>query len=489
MQEITSMTALQLAEKVKKREVSVPEVVRAQLETIYKREPIYNAFITVMEKEAMAQAEMVQKRLDEGDLYDSPLAGVTIAVKDNICTQGVRTTCASKMLENFVPAYDATVVEKLKKAGVIIIGKTNMDEFAMGDTTKTSFFGTTKNPWNTGYVPGGSSGGSAAAVAAEEAHISLGSDTGGSIRQPASYCGVVGFKPSYGTVSRYGLIPLASSMDQIGPIGRNISDCAALLEVISGKDKRDSTSVNQVSFSYREALVDDVKGMKIGIPRLYLEEDMDKDICRNYNDAVNIFKDLGADIEIFNADAINYSLQTYNVICCAEAFSNLSRFDGVRYGNRALEYDNMEELYKRSRGEGFGYEVKRRIMLGAFVLGKDNYEAYYSKARKIRNIICKAYKRIFERYDIILCPVTTIIAPPLRMKDAASFKKSSSMTINSSANLAGLPAASIPCGKDKNGLPVGVQLVGRRFGEKNIIRAAYAFEQARPYERPENLKA
>jgi len=485
MQEITSMSALQLAQKIKSREISVQEVVKAQLETVYKREPVYNSYITVMEKEALDQAEEVQKRIDSGELDCSPLAGVTIAIKDNICTKGTRTTCASKILENYVPPYDATVIEKLKKASVVLIGKTNMDEFAMGDSTKTSYFGASKNPWDIKCTPGGSSGGSAAAVAAEEAHVSLGSDTGGSIRQPASYCGLVGIKPTYGTVSRYGLIAFASSLDQIGPICRNVPDCAALLEAISGHDPKDSTSAGQKSYDYRQALLDDIKGMKIGVPKVYFEEKMQEDIRKIFLDAVNTFKDLGARIELFGFDAVKYSVQTYHVIACAEACSNLARYDGVKYGFRADNYANLEDLYKKTRGEGFGYEVKRRIMLGAFVLSKDNFEKYYNKARKIRRIICEAYENAFERYDIILCPETLETAPLLADIDITEPKKSSSLTLNSSVNLAGLPAASIPCGLDKNGMPVGIQLIGKRFGEKDIIRAAYSFERTRSYERPE----
>lgn len=487
MQEITSMSALQLAEKIKNREVSVTEAARAQLDVIKKREPIYNSYITVLEEEALKQAVDVQQRIDRGDLDNSPLAGVPIAIKDNICTRGVRTTCASKILEDYVPAYDATVIKKIKEAGVILIGKTNLDEFAMGDSTMTSYFGETRNPWNIYHMPGGSSGGSAAAVAAEEAYISLGSDTGGSIRQPAAYCGLAGFKPTYGTVSRFGLVPLASSLDQIGPIGRNIADCAALLEIISGYDPKDSTSVNRISFSYRQALVGDIKGMKVGVPKVYLEDNMDEDIRWHFLDALKTFKGMGAQIELFNFNEVKYCSQTYQVISCAEACSNLGRYDGVKYGHRTIEYDNLEELYKKSRSEGFGYEVKRRIMVGTFVLSKDNYEKYYNKARKIRALINRAYEKAFERYDIILCPETLCTAPPLKNEAFAPDSKSSSLTLNASANLAGLPAASIPCGRDKKGLPIGLQLIGKRFGEKDIIRAAYCFEQTRPYERPETL--
>lgn len=484
MQEITSMPALELARRIKDKEISVTEVVKTQLDIIYKKEPAYNSYITVTEKEALSQAKEVQKRIDEGELNHSPLAGVTVAIKDNICTKGIRTTCASKILADYIPAYDATVIEKLKDAGLILIGKTNMDEFAMGDSTRTSYFGETKNPWNIKHTPGGSSGGSAAAVAAEEAHVSLGSDTGGSIRQPASYCGLVGLKPTYGTVSRYGLVAFASSLDQIGPIGRNVPDCAALYEVISGYDPKDSTSVNS-AFSHSQALLDDVRGMKIGVPRPFLEADMDEDIRRRFHEALKTFENMGAFVELFDFEEVKYCVQVYQVISCAEAFSNLSRYDGVKYGLRAGGYDNLEELYKKTRSEGFGYEVKRRIMLGAFVLSRGNYDAYYIKAGKIRRLISEAYRKAFERYDIIMSPVTLRTAPPLSEKKSSSPGKFSSLTLNSSVNLAGLPAASIPCGRDKKGMPFGLQLVGKWFGEKDIIRAAYAFERTMPYERPE----
>lgn len=486
MKEVTSMTALQVAEKIKKKELSVPEVVKAQLEVIKERDPLYYAYITVLEEEAYEQAVRVQQRIDGGELKDSPLAGVTIAIKDNICTKGIRTTCASKMLADYVPVYDATVIEKLKDAGVIIIGKTNMDEFAMGDSTQTSHFGETKNPWNIDYSPGGSSGGSAAAVAAEEAHISIGSDTGGSIRQPASYCGLVGLKPTYGVISRYGFIPMACSLDQMGPIARNVADCAALLEVIAGHDPKDSTSIDIKKYFFMDALINNIKGMRIGIPKLYLEDDIDEDIRKNFFDAVKTFEELGAYTELFDLDDIKYSSQVYRVISCAEIFSNLARFEGVKYGHRTKEYNSIEELYKKSRGEGFGYEVKMRIMLGAFVLSKDNYDSYYNKARRIRRLISQAYEKAFEKYDIILSPDSLYTVPLLNKKPDYE-KKCKSGILNSSVNLAGLPAIDIPCGRDKKGLPIGMQLIGKRLGEKDLFRAAYAFEQSRSYERPKTL--
>lgn len=487
MNEITAMSATTASTKIKEKELTVKEVLEAQLHAIKIREPLYNSYITVMEEEAIEQAKSVQQQIDRGQLNDSPLAGVPVAIKDNICTKGVRTSCASKMLEKFVPNYDATVVERLKKAGAILIGKVNLDEFAMGGMTKTSYFGETKNPWNPEHSAGGSSGGSAAAVAAEQAFVSLGSDTGGSIRQPAAYCGLVGFKPTYGTVSRYGLIPLASSLDQIGPISRNISDAVAALELISGFDSKDATSVKKEKYSYRRAMVDNVKGVKIGIPKIYLDEDLDDDIRSCFLASIKTFEDMGAEVEIFDLDEIRYSVQAYYVIACAEASSNLSRYDGVRYGYRAEGYEDLDELYKKSRGEGFGYEVKRRIMLGAYMLSSDNYESFYNKARRIRTLISRAYEEAFNKYDLLLSPESLNTAPLLSSNNTASKDKHRSEILNASVNLAGLPAVSIPCGIDSKGLPIGLQLVGRRFGENSIIQAAYSFEQANPYQRPKTL--
>ena len=484
MKEITSMSALTVAKKIINRELSVEEVTEAQLGVISLREPLYNSYITITENEARKQAKSVQRQIDEGKLKNSPLAGVPIAIKDNICTKGVKTTCASKMLADFVPSYDATVTERLRNAGAILIGKVNLDEFAMGGTTKTSYFGESKNPWNTDHTPGGSSGGSSAAVAAEEAFASLGSDTGGSIRQPAAYCGLVGFKPTYGTVSRYGLIPLASSLDQIGPLCRNISDCVSVLEVISGYDPKDATSEKKERYDYHQALVDDVSNMRIGVPKLYLEEDLDEDIRSYFMGAIKTFENMGAKVDIFDLNEILYSVQAYYVISCAEASSNLSRYDGVRYGHRTDDYISLDELYKNSRGEGFGYEVKRRVMLGAFMISSGNYETYYNKARRIRSTISRAYTKAFDKYDILLSPESINTAPLLSSDSAQTNKKHKAEILNCSVNLAGLPAVSIPCGRDRKGLPIGLQLIGNRFGEKNIIQAAYSFEQTRPYERP-----
>ncbi len=487
MKDITTLSALELGRRIKAKELTVADAVKAQLEIIKQRDTEYSCYITVLEEDAYAQAKAVQARIDAGELTDSPLAGVPMAIKDNICTKGIKTTCASKILYNFEPTYDATVVEKLKKAGAIIIGKTNMDEFAMGSTTETSFFGQTKNPWNKSCVPGGSSGGSAAAVAAEEAFYTLGSDTGGSIRQPAGYCGVTGIKPTYGTVSRYGLIAYASSLDQIGTLGRNVSDCAAALEVISGHDSKDSTSAPTESYRYTDALIDDVKGMRIGIPKDYLGEGIEPEVKESILKAAEVLKGKGAVIEEFELHSVEFAVPSYYVIACAEASSNLSRFDGVKYGYRTPDFEGLQDVYKKTRSEGFGNEVKRRMMIGAFVLSSGYYDAFYNKALKVRAIINEGFQKAFEKYDILLGPIAPETAPKLgeSLNDPLKMYLSDIYTV--SVNLAGLPAVSLPCGKDKKGLPIGLQLIGKHFGEKDIIRAAYSFEQAVSYERPVTL--
>lgn len=483
MKEITALPAWLVAEKIRKRELSVQEVLKASLEAIRLRDPLYNCYITVMENEAREQAKQVQALIDEGKLKDSMLAGVPVAIKDNICIKGIRTTCASGILEKYIPSYDATVIEGLRKAGAILIGKVNLDEFAMGDSTRTSYFGETKNPWNPSHIPGGSSGGSAAAVAAEEAFGALGSDTGGSIRQPAAHCGLVGIKPTYGTISRYGLIPFASSLDQMGPICRNITDCVSILEAVSGYDPKDATSVRQESYAYHQALVDDIADMRIGVSRFDLQEKWDEDVSSSFMKAIKTLEDMGAKVEEFSFNEINYSVQIYKVISGAEASSNLARYDGVRYGHRTDDFEGLDDLYKKSRGEGFGYEVKKRIMLGAYMISSGNYEAYYNKARKIRSLISRAYDRVFSKYDILVFPEAISTAPLL--SDKSAHKKTCADMLNCSVNLAGLPAASIPCGRDRKGLPIGLHLIADKFGEKKIIQAAYSFEQTRPYERPE----
>lgn len=477
MKEITKMTALELGKVIKERKISVTEAVKEQLAVIKLREPIHHAYISVFEEDALDQAIKVQKRLESGQLTDSPLAGVPMAVKDNICTKGYKTTCSSKILQDFVPTYDATVIEKLKKAGAIIVGKTNMDEFAMGSTTETSFFGVTKNPRDTNRVPGGSSGGSAAAVAANETFYALGSDTGGSIRQPAGYCGITGIKPTYGTVSRYGLIAYASSLDQIGTLGRNVSDCAASLEIISGYDRMDATSIKTVNYTYTDALVEDVKGMRIGIPKDYLGRGLEDEVRDSIQMAAEVFRSKGAIVEEFDLMAVDYAVPSYYVIACAEASSNLSRYDGVKYGYRTSDYEGLQEVYERSRSEGLGDEVKRRMMIGAFVLSAGYYDAFYNKALKVRALINQSFMKAFETYDIIMGPTAPQTAPKLGVSLQDPLKMYLSDIYTVSVNLAGLPAISIPCGIDGKGLPIGLQLIGKHFKEKDIIRAAYSFER------------
>ena len=479
---LTGDTAVELGRKIKAGEVSVWEAARAALERIEKAEKTIHAFVTVDEARVQKQAEEVQKKISSGEI-SGPLAGVPAAVKDNLCIEGVLTTCGSKILYNFKPSYTAHAVKNMLAAGAVILGKTNMDEFAMGSTTETSAFGPTKNPWNTAFVPGGSSGGSCAAVAAEECFYALGSDTGGSIRQPSSFCGVTGIKPTYGTVSRYGLVAYASSLDQIGPIAKDVTDCAAVLEMISSYDKRDSTSVKRRDTDFTAALVDDMEGMKIGIPREYLGDGLDAEVKAAVLAAARVLEEKGAAVEEFDFDLADYAVPAYYTIASAEASSNLARFDGVKYGYRAETFEGLHEMYKKSRSQGFGPEVKRRIMLGSFVLSSGYYDAYYLKALRVKTFIKQAFDRVFEKYDVVLGPTAPMTAPRLgeSLSDPVQMYLGDIYTV--SANLAGLPAISVPCGRDSRGLPIGLQLIGDCFQEKKIIRAAYAFEQSRCYER------
>ena len=477
--DITKLSALELGKKIKEKEISVSEAVKLQIDRIKEKDSEYNCYVSVLEESALAEAAEVQKRIDSGELDNAPLAGVPVAVKDNICTKGIKTTCSSKILHNFLPPYNATVVERLKAQGAVIIGKTNMDEFAMGSTTETSYFGITKNPRNTDYVPGGSSGGSAAAVAADEAFYALGSDTGGSIRQPSSFCGVTGIKPTYGTVSRYGLIAYASSLDQIGPIGKNVADCAAALDIISGHDSKDSTSVPTKSYEYLKALDGDVKGMKIGIPRGYLGNGLSDEVKENILAAAKELEKQGAILEEFNLEAVDYAIPAYYVIASAEASSNLSRYDGIKYGYRTPDFDGLQEVYKKTRSEGFGNEVKRRMMIGAFVLSSGYYDAYYNKALRVKAFIKEDFDKAFEKYDILLGPTAPTTAPKIGGSLADPLQMYLGDIYTVSVNLTGLPAISLPCGADSRGLPVGLQLIGKHFGEKDILKAAYRFEQSR----------
>ena len=485
--ELTKLSALEIGKMIKAKEITVKEVVEAQFDMIEARDSKFQCYITLNKEKALQKAEEIQKAIDQGEYQDSPLAGVPIAIKDNICTKGIATTCASKMLESFVPPYNATVIDHLEEAGCIIIGKTNMDEFAMGSTTETSALKLTVNPWNEEHVPGGSSGGSAAAVVAEEAYIALGSDTGGSIRQPSAYCGVTGIKPTYGTVSRYGLIAYASSLDQIGPIGRTVSDCAALLEVISGHDDKDSTSVPTESYDYTSALKVDVAGMRIGIPKGYLAEGLDKEVKDAIYKAAEEYRKLGAIVEEFDLEGVEYAIPAYYVIASAEASSNLSRYDGVKYGYRTENYEGLQDVYKKSRSEGFGDEVKRRMMIGAFVLSSGYYDAYYNKALKVKAVIKKAFDKAFEQYDCILCPTAPTTAPKLGESLTDPLKMYLTDIYTVSVNLVGLPAISFPLEVAEDGLPIGIQLIGKHFGEKVIIRAAYTLEQKVGSIRPDTL--
>ncbi|MCU6743808.1 Asp-tRNA(Asn)/Glu-tRNA(Gln) amidotransferase subunit GatA [Suilimivivens aceti] len=475
---ILSMTAVELAAAIKKHEVTVKEAVEAVLDNMEKKEDTYHCYVTVDREGALKQAEEIQKKIDDGTL-SGPLAGVPVAIKDNMCTEGLLTTCSSKILYNFVPTFTSEAVLNLQKAGAVILGKTNMDEFAMGSTTETSAYGVTRNPWNPEHVPGGSSGGSAAAVAAEECFYALGSDTGGSIRQPASFCGVVGLKPTYGTVSRYGLIAYGSSLDQIGPLCKDVTDCATILEVIASHDSKDSTSVERLDTDFTSALVEDVKGMKIGIPRDYFGEGLNPEVKEAVLRAAEVLKEKGAIVEEFDLSLVEYAIPTYYTIAAAEASSNLERFDGIKYGYRTEEYQGLHNMYKKSRSEGFGAEVKRRIMLGSFVLSSGYYDAYYLKALRVKALIKKAFDEAFAKYDVILGPVAPTTAPKIgeSLSDPIQMYLGDIYTI--SINLAGLPGLSIPCGRDSKGLPIGMQLIGDCFKEKNLIRAAYTYEKAR----------
>lgn len=476
--EILQYTALELAAKIKAGEVTAPEALEAVLARIEEKEKEYHCYVTVDVEGARARAKEVQAQIEAGTLT-GPLAGVPVAIKDNMNTQGILTTCSSKILGNFIPTFSAEAVKKLEEAGAVLIGKTNMDEFAMGSTTETSAYGVTKNPWNTAHVPGGSSGGSAAAVAADECFFALGSDTGGSIRQPASFCGVVGMKPTYGTVSRYGLIAYGSSLDQIGPLCKNVSDCAAVLEVIAGHDPKDSTSVEVENTRYTESLVDDVKGLKIGIPRDYFGEGLDPQVKDAVLQAAQVLRAKGAIVEEFDLSLVKYAIPCYYTIAAAEASSNLERFDGIKYGYRTKDYEGLHPMYKKTRSEGFGAEVKRRIMLGSFVLSSGYYDAYYLKALKVKALIKKAFDEAFAKYDVILGPVAPTTAPELGKSLADPIQMYLGDIYTISVNLAGLPGISVPCGKDEKGLPIGLQLIGDCFKEHTLIRAAYTYEQAR----------
>ncbi len=473
---IANMTATQLAAAIRAGETTAVEAAEAVLAQIEKEDKKYNCYVTVDRNGALAQAKAVQEKIEAGE-FSGPLAGVPVAVKDNICTEGLLTTCSSKILHNFVPAYTAEAVKNLQRAGAVILGKTNMDEFAMGSTTETSAYGPTRNPRNTAHVPGGSSGGSAAAVAAGECIYAIGSDTGGSIRQPASYCGVVGMKPTYGTVSRYGLIAYGSSLDQIGPLTKDVEDCAAVLETLASHDPKDSTSVSRADTDFTTALTRDVEGLRIGIPNDYLGEGLDGEVRTAVLQAAEVLEKKGASVERFDLSLVEYAIPAYYTIAAAEASSNLERFDGIRYGYRTEAFEGLHGMYKKSRSEGFGEEVKRRIMLGSFVLSSGYYDAYYLKALKVKALIKKAFDAAFAKYDLILGPVAPTTAPELGESLADPIRMYLGDIYTIAVNLAGLPGISVPCGEDSRGLPIGLQLIGDCFQEKTLLRAAYTYEQ------------
>ena len=509
MDDITKLTVHEIIEKKQNGELNSEHA-----DKINEKEKDINAFITITTDEALEQAKQIDQELakckqednnaekckeyNEGsndknksgskDRTLGKFAGIPIGIKDNLCTKGTKTTCASKMLENFVSPYDATVVKKLNDEGIISLGKLNMDEFAMGSSTENSAFKITHNPWNLNKVPGGSSGGSAAAVAANLVPWALGSDTGGSIREPSSFCGVVGLKPTYGLVSRYGLVAFASSLDQVGPITKDVTDCAMLLNIISGYDENDSTSFDlynnenspyykKEKIDYTKSLKNDVKGMKIGVPKEFFGEGINSEVKEKLEEAIKLYKEMGAEVSECSLNVADYALATYYIIACAEASSNLGRFDGIRYGYRTKNFTNLKELYKNSRTEGFGDEVKRRIILGTYVLSSGYYDAYYKKAQKVRTYVKEQFDKCFAKYDLLLTPVAPTTAFDIGSKSNNPLEMYLADICTVSINIASVPAISVPCGFDSNNMPVGMQLIGNRFSEEKILNAAYAFEQ------------
>ena len=474
--DITELTVHELQEKLKNKKLTITEITKAYVDRINAKEKDVQAFVTTLTDEALDKAKDIQEKIDNGEITGD-FAGIPIGIKDNVCTKDVKTTCSSKMLENFVSPYDATVVEKLNEENMIDLGKLNMDEFAMGGSTEYSYFKKTRNPWNLNKAPGGSSGGSAAAVAANLVPWALGSDTGGSIRQPASFCGVVGLKPTYGLVSRYGLVAFASSLDQIGPITKDVRDSAMLLNLIAGHDEKDTTSTDMPKKDYTKALKKDVKGLKIGVPKEFFGEGINTEVKETLQKAIEKYKELGAEVEEFSLDIAQYSLATYYIIACAEASSNLGRFDGIRYGYRTPEFSNLKELYKKSRSEGFGEEVKRRIILGTYVLSSGYYDAYYKKAQQVRTLVMNEFNKGFEKYDVILTPTSPTVAFDIGSKSNNPLEMYLADICTVSVNIAGLPGISIPVGIDKEGMPIGMQLIGNKFQEETILNAAYTLEQ------------
>ena len=474
--DITELTVHELQEKLKNKELTIKEITEAYINRINEKEKDVQAFVTELTDEAKKSAEEIQSKLENGEITGE-FAGIPIGIKDNICTKGIKTTCSSRMLENFVSPYDATVIEKINNENMIDLGKLNMDEFAMGGSTEYSYFHPTRNPWNLNKVPGGSSGGSAAAVASNMVPWALGSDTGGSIREPASFCGVVGLKPTYGLVSRYGLVAFASSLDQIGPITKDVQDAAMLLNIIAGHDKKDTTSTDRPKVDYTKALKNDVKGLKIGVPKEFFGEGINEEVKEQLQKAIETYKELGAEVEEFSLDIAQYALATYYIIACAEASSNLGRFDGIRYTYRTKEFKSLKEIYKKSRSEGFGPEVKRRIILGTYVLSSGYYDAYYKKAQQVRTLVMNEFNKGFEKYDVILTPTSPTVAFDIGSKSNNPLEMYLADICTVSVNIAGLPGISIPCGVDKEGMPVGMQLIGNKFSEETILNAAYKYEQ------------
>lgn len=472
------MNLKEMVSKIKSGELTSEAVVKSYIDEISKTESQVNAFLTLTCDEALAKAKEIDAKIKAGETLGA-LAGIPIAIKDNICTEGVNTTCASKMLEDFIPPYDATVVKKLLAEDAIIIGKTNMDEFAMGSSNENSAFKKTLNPRDLTRVPGGSSGGSAAAVAGKMAPVSLGSDTGGSIRQPAAFCGVVGLKPTYGLVSRFGLIAFGSSLDQIGPFSNSVEDSAYILNIISGTDEYDSTSIRDLKeIDYTASLKDGIKGMKIGVPEEFFGEGLDEEIKASVKNSLQVLKELGAEVETFSLPIIKDGLAAYYIMSSAEASTNLARYDGIRYGYKTTNYTNLDELMENSRTEGFGPEVKRRIMMGTYALSSGYYDAYYNKADKFRHKLRHDLKNTFKKYDLIVGPVSPVLPFKIGEKNADPLAMYLADIYTINVNLAGNPAISIPSGFSSEGLPIGIQLMGDMLGEEKIFKAAYSLEQA-----------
>lgn len=475
--ELYKMTAHEAMDALAEKKVSSRELTESVIKRISDTDSKVESYITNTFDYALETAKAVDGKIAKGERL-MPLEGVPMAIKDNICTKDITTTCASKMLENFVPPYDAFVAKKVKAINAPMLGKLNMDEFAMGSSTENSYFKKTKNPYDLQRVPGGSSGGSAAAVSADMAMYALGSDTGGSIRQPASFCGVVGLKPTYGLVSRFGLVAFASSLDQIGPLAKDVRDAALVLNLIAGHDEMDSTSLSVGQTDYTSELGKDIKGLKIGVANEYLGEGIDEEVKQKILDAIKLYEQLGAQIEYFSMSASEYALPAYYIISSAEASSNLARYDGIKYGYRAKDFDDLIDMYKKTRSEGFGKEVKRRIMLGTYALSSGYYDAYYKKAQQVRTIIRNDFEAAFKKYDVILTPTSPITSFKIGEKTTDPMQMYLADICTVSINIAGLPAISLPCGFDSKNLPVGLQLIGNSFAEKTILKAAYAYEQS-----------